>query len=175
MRLSLLALLMTIAGAAVQLWTQVPNLPPRVATHFGAGGVADGWSSRTTFTWFSLVLVASFALLPLLVHLLLRFLPASLINIPHRDYWLADTRRRQTMRRLGAWMEWYGAGSVLFALGITQLTIRANLLAPSPTEARLDGGFVLLLVLYLAGTALWIVVLYRWFRKPPERGAIEPA
>jgi hypothetical protein len=46
-------------GAAIlnTLWTLwcVQFLPPRVATHFGLGGQADGWMSRKGYAWFSIL------------------------------------------------------------------------------------------------------------------------
>jgi hypothetical protein len=48
-----------IIGAAVlnTLWTLwcVQFLPPRVATHFGLRGQADGWMSRKGYAWFSIL------------------------------------------------------------------------------------------------------------------------
>lgn len=174
MRTSLIAYCVAVLLAIVQLWWQIPRLPERVATHFGPNGVADGWSSRTTFAWFSVILAASFALLPLLVRVLLRVLPTQLINLPRRDFWLAEDRRESTLRRIGSWMEWYGAISVLFAMGITHLTTRANLAAASPEEAQLGSDFMWLLVLYMAFTAVWVALIYRDFRRPPSRETVEP-
>lgn len=34
---------------AVQVVVYYPRLPDRVASHFGAGGVADGWMDKPAF------------------------------------------------------------------------------------------------------------------------------
>jgi uncharacterized membrane protein len=50
------------------LWIAVaiyyPHLPDRVASHFGAGGVPDGWMSKAAFAAFSLVFPIAIAVLP---------------------------------------------------------------------------------------------------------------
>lgn len=67
-------------------------LPQRVATHFGAGGAANGWMPRNGCTWTMLVVRT---VLPLLLFGALRQLPMCAeryVNLPHRDYWLAPGR-----------------------------------------------------------------------------------
>jgi uncharacterized membrane protein len=85
--LLLTVLLWTLFAAYV--WTSAPQLPERVATHFGAGGEPNGWMSRAGHVRFTLLfglivpafVIAIFATMP-------RF-GDRWMNIPNKDYWLA--------------------------------------------------------------------------------------
>ena len=46
-----------VAAVLNTVWTLwcVQFLPPRVATHFGLRGQADGWMSRKGYAWFSIL------------------------------------------------------------------------------------------------------------------------
>lgn len=73
-----------------------PQLPDRVATHFGIDGQPNDWMSRTSST---LMLCGIQLGLPLFlagVMSLANRLPDSMINIPHREYWLHPDRRAAT-------------------------------------------------------------------------------
>lgn len=92
------AVVAAYVGALAWAMTQ---LPARIASHFGADGRADGWSTRSGYLAFGvgvglLVIVG----LPLLSHLLLRGSGAG-INVPHKDYWLDEDhpQRRVEFRR----------------------------------------------------------------------------
>ncbi|MDV8001653.1 DUF1648 domain-containing protein [Rhodococcus sp. IEGM 1408] len=83
---------------AVLAW-QVQVLPERVPTHFGAGGVPDGWSSKSGAIAFSTLGPLLFALpLPLMSLLVLRW-PAG-INAPNRQWWTATAPRLRRFERL---------------------------------------------------------------------------
>ena len=43
-----------LAGATALLFATVGLLPDRIPTHFGAGGVPDGWMTRGGYTKFML-------------------------------------------------------------------------------------------------------------------------
>ena len=95
----------------------------------------------------------------------LRLLPASLINVPHRDYWLAEPRREASLRRLGAWMAWLAVGMTALVVGVNELVLRANLgRAPLHTPLFLAG-----LAVFMAFMLGWMVGLYRAFRPPSPR------
>jgi uncharacterized membrane protein len=79
-------LVLALAAMAASLVWAGQQLPPQVASHFDARGVPDSWMSRESH----LLLMGLMGLgLPLLfvgVFYGVRYLPASLINLPHRDY-----------------------------------------------------------------------------------------
>lgn len=52
--------LVLVATAAVTVWVLVryPGMPDTVPVHFGAGGDADDWGSKSTILWLSLIMLA---------------------------------------------------------------------------------------------------------------------
>jgi hypothetical protein len=88
----------------VFLVASIPSLPAVVASHFSAGGVADGFMPRDMYVLFMGAVSLG---LPLAIGALLsqmHRLPVSLINIPNRAYWLAPERAdasRQYLARHG--------------------------------------------------------------------------
>lgn len=158
-------LLLVLAGGvlviqAIHYWPQLPDV---MASHFGVDGEADGWSSKQSFFGIMLAVaaltIALFGLLPALV----RSLPASMVNVPNRDYWLAPERRQDLLERIERGMIPFGVATLLFLAAVTQLVIRANL-APQGA-ASLDGLWPVL-ILYLALTPVWLIWFVRLFKTP---------
>jgi hypothetical protein len=102
------------------------------------------------------------AALFLLMPRLLRRIPARLINIPNREYWLAPERRDEAMARIGATMSWFAVGIVALLVATLELVVRANLRRRNLDHVAmlvLLGAFALFLI-------VWLVVLWRQFRRP---------
>jgi uncharacterized membrane protein len=157
-----LILLLLWGAVALQCLYYYPLLHETVASHFDGAGQPNGWSSKSSFfgLYLFLVGVISFAFfaLPRLLH---RF-PASLINIPHREYWLTAERKKPALEMLAEEMGWFGIFILLFMLTTIQLAINANLTAsglPADVMWMLLGAF-------FAFTGIWLVRLYRRFRIP---------
>jgi hypothetical protein len=164
-RLGTLALLVLTGLMVLHLERSLPGLPERLATHFGAGGVPNGWTDHdglrgfTAFLW--LCMVGSFWGLGLV----LPKLDPAYINLPNREHWLAPERREASMARIRAWMEAFGAVTLLGMIGLNELVFTANRLP----EPRLDEGALFLgMALYLGGLVAWCVGLVRAFPKPPR-------
>jgi uncharacterized membrane protein len=135
------------------------RLPERMASHFGASGVANDWMSRDGYVWF-MVGVVTFASLTMIAAFgSIRFLPNAVINIPRRDYWLAPERRDETARtlmRFGLLMVGFES---LFFLAIHLMVVAANESQP----VRLSNDVWWLLVAFLATTGVLAFKLYRRF------------
>jgi len=97
------------------------------------------------------------------IGLLTALVPAGLVNLPHREYWLAPERRAQTRAYISCQMAWMGCLALLFFAGIYCLTIRANHLTPPHLPMNL---FLPLVVGFLAAVAAWTVIFMRHFAKP---------
>ena len=74
-----------------------PLLPDRVASHFGASGQPDAWSSKESFVKIYFFVIAFIAVLFPGIGLILGKIPASLINLPNKDHWLSPERREETI------------------------------------------------------------------------------
>lgn len=141
------------------------RLPPRMATHFGAAGAPNGWSSPAGYV---ILLVIIGLLLPLgivgLVGWLGRARPAWL-NIPARHYWLEPAHRTEAVRLVREHVWWLACLMSGMALVMHVLLLAAHRSAPP----RLPGSlFVAVLAAFLGGMAAWIAGFYRVLR-PPER------
>lgn len=149
-----------VLGHAVQTIYYYPRLPAVVAQHFGGGGQPNGWASRDAFFTLSWVVLLGISTMFMLMPRVLRRVPVSLINLPHKDYWLAPERKEESFNFLERQMEWMGVLTVGFIALVLHLAIRANL-AP---DRRLDNGpFLVLVFVYVATTFLWVARLYRRF------------
>jgi len=164
-RLPRLVFLALLAAWAVQAWVYYPQLPLHLASHFDGAGHPNGFSSKAAFFGLEaliLVLIAgSFGVLPAQLH---RF-SNQLINLPHKDYWLAPQRREATLGAVADAMTWFGCAAVLLLLVVTQLVIRFNLerspTLPSAPMWALLAGFGLCTVLLMAR-------LLRFARRPRD-------
>jgi hypothetical protein len=83
-------------GLALQVWYW-PQLPEKMATHFDAQGNADDWMDKQSATALSCSLVVLVPLFFIGINLLIRWLPTSLINLPHREFWLSEERREESL------------------------------------------------------------------------------
>lgn len=142
------------------------QLPERSATHFNASGEPDGWMSRTGYLRFTLLFGLAVPLLVIGTCYLVRFLPASLVNIPHRDYWLTPERKRESVEFLFHHSLWLGCLIVTLMIAMHATVLHAN----QQTPPRLSmTGMLLSMGFFLAGTVLWTIVLMRRFRRPKSR------
>ncbi|MBM4456518.1 MAG: DUF1648 domain-containing protein [Chloroflexi bacterium] len=171
MRPSRILLILCILLALWQAVHYAPLLPERVASHFDAAGRADGWSPKGDFFALNLAFAVGMALLFLGLSAWLAKIPIEWISLPHKDYWLAPERRAATLQTLQQQMEWLAAATVALLVGITQLTIEANLAGgqawPQDTFWLLFGG-------YMAFFVVWLVWLLRKWYARPAQGADTP-
>lgn len=150
-----------------------PFLPERVATHFDGAGRPNGWMSRTGHLAFTLALGTGLPAVMVGTCFMVRYLPARMINIPRREYWLAPERRALTSTYLFRHSIWLGCLSVSFVLCIHLLILQANtggLAQPnlsSPAILALAGG-------YVVGLACWIVSMLRHFNRTQRATPAQP-
>jgi uncharacterized membrane protein len=156
-------LIALIIASAAFIVATVPQLPERVAIHFGNGGQVNGWMYRDQYRVFALILAVA---VPLSAAVLLNVVPHLArrpLNLPHREYWLADVRRRATLATLGAFGCWLGCLLTLLAAGVHYAILQTHLTAPPQLPVPLFGG---VLVTFFCGIALWAAALHARFRFP---------
>lgn len=154
--LPILFLLLVAAALAQALW-QHDRLPARVATHFDLAGRADGWMSRDNQTKAHLGLVLFIAVMLEGLARLSPRLPDGLVNLPHRDYWLAPERRAATHAWIAGLFRLIGCVLMAFFLALFHLVYRANLHGaqmPTAPAGLLVGGLLATVGLLLAGVFL---------------------
>lgn len=140
-----------------------PKLPERMASHFGISGTANDWMSREAY----LVLMAAAGLgmtaLFSLISWTMRTAPASAMNLPHKEYWLAPERRAATGDELVRRFVWFASMTLMFLLVVHLLVVQANNSEP----ARLSNAIWVWLAVFLAFTVVWIVSMVRHFSRVP--------
>ncbi|MEQ1634074.1 MAG: DUF1648 domain-containing protein [Planctomycetota bacterium] len=171
-RPSLLALWIATALVAAMIAVHYDDLPDRVASHFDAGGNVDGHSSKAGFALGILSIAAFDLFFFAALGLFLRRLPNHLINVPHRDYWLAPERREATLVAMTDHMCWFGAVTQLLIAGVALLSMRASL---APPDAPPVYDHWILLGCYLSYTAFWVLQLLRRFPRPGQTSPSAPA
>ncbi len=140
-------------------------LPPRVAIHFGAGGIANGWAPNYVNTLF---FIGTNALLFFCLYFTPRLVfmfPAKWINLPNSDYWLRLENKTRTIEMFSSLMWEFGAALFLFLFIAEVLAIQANLSQPVRLDEKL---FLSALVLFILYTFYWCVKLFKAFRLPKD-------
>lgn len=146
---------------AVFFW---PHLPDEVASHFNAVGQADGWMSKTAFVAVTLLIQIGLAAMMLGFGWLIKVLPTSMINIPNREYWLADERREQTLGESESLMAWIAAGTAVFMMVIFYLTFDANVGEKKGLNSSASWSCA---IVYMVGLLVFCVMrLKKYFRVP---------
>lgn len=153
-----------LAAAAWRVGVLAERLPPVVAVHFDAAGHPNGFSTREGCRQFMLWLtLGAPAFLVLVTALLPRLLPPAMINIPHRQYWLAPERADETRGFLFQQGVWFGCIFLLFLATIDQFIVEANAATP---PALPTARFVTALGLLAGAIAIWAIRMFMRFRRP---------
>jgi len=152
--------------AAIYFWSTYAQLPDVVASHFNARGVANGWQPKSVFLAFFVGSVAIAALLTFGVPWIFSKMPLNLINLPHKEYWLAPERMAESLSLLNRSFAWFGCAVLVVVATAVNYAIGRNL----HPDAQLDapvlvyvlGGFVVFAVLWS------IRMLTHFARIPPD-------
>jgi uncharacterized membrane protein len=165
MKLRHVVLVAIVMCALVQAIYYYPRLPERIALNFDASGHPDGLGTRNEFFAVEGAVVAGMTVLLLLLEWLVPRMPASRVNMPNKDYWLAPERRAATDLMIQRWLSAFLLLSLGFLVYVIQLAILVNVTGDNaymsvPMWAGL-GVFLLL------DTALSVQFILK-FRKPRE-------
>jgi len=150
-----------LLGALGHLALYYPQLPDRVASHFDAVGNPNAWMSRDAFAW---TISLTYAFLGggfLVLARALPLFPDALINLPNKEYWLASSRRADSLARLGRSLVRFGAVNVVLVVVVVHQTIAVAL-----GEAETLRGVLPALGAYGLYTVIWCIALMRAFRLP---------
>jgi uncharacterized membrane protein len=160
---SLGALGIVLVAAAAFVVLTSSGLPPAVASHFGAGGQADGFMSRAGYVTFMVVMMVGMAALIVGVPRFLRSLPTAAFNLPNRDYWLAPERRVATLDDIERRMRWLGCALLALLAYVHWLVVRANAAQPAVLP---QPEFYWGLAGFAIAVVAWLVAFFSRFRAP---------
>jgi uncharacterized membrane protein len=152
------------AGLVATLGVTLGRLPSRVASHFNAHGMPDGWLSCPAYALF---IVAIGILVPLSIIGLVMVLTrsgVSSLNIPARDYWMRPEHSPEAIRRVRIYIWWLACILVAMALAIHWSVLAANARQPPVLGS---GEFLSVLGLVVLAIGIWTAGWYRLLR--PDR------
>jgi uncharacterized membrane protein len=162
MRLPRIILLCLVGIFVAQIGYYYLNLPETVASHFDAAGNPNGWMSKSTFVIFELFLLLFVGGQFVFVPRMIEKMPNSMINLPNKDYWLANDRRAETFGIIRNYFEWFSVALLILFIAINQLVFRANI----NHENLSDKQAWLIIGAFLAFVFVWLISLVRKFRNP---------
>jgi RNA polymerase sigma factor (sigma-70 family) len=133
-----------------------------VASHFDSAGQANAWMDRSTYLIFSIAVGIGLPVFIIGGGYVLRFLPDKygMLNIPHRDYWLAPERRDETFKCIFRFFLRVGCLEAIFLVGFQLLMVQANRQTPPHLSMSLVWG---LTGCFLTIVAVWLGALIRHF------------
>ena len=153
----LTALIILIADAIYFVTVSSAGLPPLVASHFNASGVADGFMTKENYTVTMLAVSVGLPGFIALISLGLHKLPVSLINIPHREYWLSPERHADSMQTIKGFMDVLACILVVFLSYVHWLVVLAN--AHQPPVLSGSGIYAgLIFLMLLIGIWSWVLI-----------------
>ncbi len=161
--------LILLAVTLAATWAIVASsegLPGTVASSFGAYGAPRAWMTRDTYV---LWMVAFAAGIPWIVFGAIALAPRlwpRLTSLPYKEFWLAPPRREASLAFLAAHGCALGCLLALFGYGVHTLVAMAN----AATPPRLPTApFLALVGAFLACMGIWMLLVYRRFRRPPGK------
>lgn len=161
--LAMLALAAIIVVATAHAFYVYPSLPDTMASHFDLSGTADGFQEKSKFmVFYALIMVMMVGTFVGIAYVIPNA-PESMINIPHKDYYLAPERREATLDRLISELLWMGNATVLFIFWMMSQAFQANMTEGAPT---LGLSASLSTVAYLVLILGWCVRLAFLYPKP---------
>ena len=161
-----IALAATLLVGGVFVYVTGQALPDRVASHFGASGLADAFMTRSGYVTFMTCFVVGFPLIMVVSMAAIFRRAGDSMNIPNRDYWLANERRSETVAFLINHATRLSIGLTVFLCFVHKLVAEANTRTPPALD---NGSMISAMVVFFAGVMLWIGWLYVAFRLPAGR------
>lgn len=154
------------ALADIYFWSIYAQLPDVVASHFNARGAANGWQPKSLFFEFFAGAVVIAGFLTFGIPAIFSKIPTPMINLPHREYWLAPERREETLAYLNRYFAWFGCAVLLLATTAVNYAIGQNRYPSGPAGA-------VLLLCFLAGFLIFAIsssirILTRFSRVPRD-------
>lgn len=154
------ALAAVAAGFGVLVVYQAFTLPEMVPAHVGPDGEVTRWGTRAGHVVTAALVGLGTFLTMWLLPKLVEAVPASLINLPHKEYWLKQENFPRAQRQLAEDIAWIGAATMaLVGYGMWEVGYIAQGGTP-PTMA-----WAVVIGLYLAvvlGWVSWMLVGPRW-------------
>lgn len=164
-RLPKLLFLLLAAYAAVHFSAYYSRLPEVVASHFDAHGVPNGWQTKSAFLGVFVGVTVLAAVVGFGVPRIIAVVPAQLINLPNKRFWLAPEHVGETLEFLNIHFAWFGCAVFLIVILTFDYAIQSNLHPDNPPDVS---RMWFILAGFTAFMVVWITRLLRRFLRPPQ-------
>lgn len=155
--------LLVVAFAVVFVLSTSQFMPDIVGSHFGLAGHADSLMPRGFYIRFMLSFLLGLPVLVVVIPNLLLSSSTARINLPNCDDWLAPQQSADTIAFLRNHNLRLGSILILFFCYVHWLVVQANRVHPPHLSSSwFIGGLVMFIVVNL----IWMVALFRRFRRP---------
>jgi uncharacterized membrane protein len=155
-------LTVTLATVLAGMLITSQQMPARVASHFNARGVPDGWMPRSSYTLATISMTIGLAIFLVAAFSITRFAPDAMINLPNRDFWLDPERRQQTCDTIFRYGVWLAILVTVLFLVMHLFVVAANAAQP----VNLSNEVWIILAVFLLTFIAWAVLFMRQFRLP---------
>ncbi len=164
-RLPKLIFVLLVLYAAIHFSYYYPQLPGVVASHFDAHGTANGWQPKSAF--FRVFLAASVlaAVVGFGIPRIISAIPAELINLPNKRYWLAPEHLAETQEYLSKYFAWFGCAIFLIMIVTFDYAVQSNLHPENPPDPARMWYVLAGLLLF---TLVWTSRMLAKFLHPPQ-------
>jgi uncharacterized membrane protein len=158
---TILALL--LIAPAFQIAYHYQRQPDPMASHFNVQGKVDGWMSKQSFVLSQIGMEAGLAAVWLGLIWGIGRLPTRWISMPSRDYWLAPSRRDETLRAVAGQMLWMVDATLLLSTVIFESAYRANYENPP----AIGNWGIYSLAAFMGFTVFWVILFRHRFPHVP--------
>ena len=115
-----------VVAAIAECIHDFPLLPDRLASHFAASGMPNGWMTKQQFFITYAVVFVPALLVEFWVSHRIENKPDAKLNLPNKEYWLAPERRANTFAYFDSFFAWYGCAFLFVEVFAMGLAMRAN-------------------------------------------------
>ena len=165
-RLPKLIFVFLVLYAVVHFSSVYAQLPGVVASHFNSRGAATAWQTKEAFFGVFVAVSVLAAVIGFGMPRIIAAMPAPLINLPNKRYWLAPEHLAETTEFLNNYFAWFACALYLIMVFAFDYAIQGNLHPENPPDPRriwyVLAGFA---TFALLGT---IRMLAKFLRPPQE-------
>ena len=164
-RLPKLVFALLVLYAAIHFSYYYRQLPAVVASHFNRDGEATGWQTKSAFFNVFVAVSVLTVIVGFGIPKIIAVLPAALVNLPNKKYWLAPEHRAETTEFLNAYFAWFACALYLILIFTFDYAVRSNLEPEHPPDPAHMWYVLSVFVLF---TLAWTARLLAKLLQPPR-------
>jgi uncharacterized membrane protein len=149
-----------ILAAVAQCVHDFPLLPDRLASHFAASGIPNGWMTKPQFFITYAIMLAPALIVEFWVHRRVAKTSEARLRLPNKEYWLAPERRAETFGYFEIFFAWYGCAFLFVEVFVMGLAMRANFDTPPQLPT---GPMVSVIVAFVLYNIASVIAMFRRF------------